>query len=705
MKTSIYTILIVALSCVCLTLGGVPAKRGPVWFTQPDGSRVSVRIIGDEFGHVMTDSDGHALVTDGQGFLTYASFQSDGKRTSSGVRYGSKGSEDVKNASRNIPWAAIRSHSGIKRKLMRAQCLETAASLRGRIATKASPASAKAIVILAEFSDLKFKFDKSYFEHMTNQTGYSYNGATGSVTDYFNDQIGDVLQVIFDVGPVVTLSRGYKYYGENNEKGEDKRAAQAAAEACRLADSAVNFAEYECVYIIYAGGSPADGSEDDDHIWPHSWDLESAGIRLFLDGKQITSYSMSPELQSKDNSSEKKLTGIGCFCHEFSHILGLPDFYDSDYEDSGGEANALWFSTSIMDGGSYNNNGNTPPGYNSIELEMLGLMEPEPIEAGAYTLEPLTKKRRAIRADSSNEGEYYLFECRALSGWDKYIGLGSGMLIYHVDKSLNPAGYSTTYEFDMTAWDRWDYREVNCNPNHECADLVEASPAATSTSQIFFPYSTHKSFSAITKPAFVYWSGEESVYSLNNIAKVDGNVTFTVSGPISLDLQDAYQDAVILNWHTDVEACKGLVSKIKWTDDEGIEHITDVAAYDNGKYAYTIEGLKPGRRYTASIYYLIDGEEAFPVRVEFNTPAINGLPFIFIKGAPRRVAASTDNSNKLPLRVHNAVNPKSIAWYFNGKEIHTSEDGYYHITTSGTLKACISYGNGTEEIIIKEIWK
>ena len=121
--------------------------------------------------------------------------------------------------------------------------------------------------------------------------------------------------------------------------------------------------------------------------------------------------------------------------------------YDSDYEASGGYSEGLWYSTSLMDGGCYNDNTNTPPCLNAIELDQLGIIEPEVLAVGDYVLRPLSEKKRFLRMDTDNPGEYFLFECRAASGWDQYMGsyggfVGSGLLIYHVDRSMNAAGYS-----------------------------------------------------------------------------------------------------------------------------------------------------------------------------------------------------------------------------------------------------------------------
>ena len=680
-----------------LPLGAVPARPGVLRHTQPDGTVVSYVIRGDEYGHYMMTTDGCAVCLDeASRTLCYAWYDAQGRKHATGVAVGPAASDEVRMRSREIPAARIRQ-----------------ASLRGRkrfhpsplpLATRAeeAPPVSRVIVILAQFPDQSFRFTRDYFINLLNKDNYTFEDATGSALEYFNAQFRGAREFVFDVGPVVTLPHEVAYYGEDDEEGNDLRAAEAAAHACLLSDPEVDFSKYDFVYVFYAGGNPADGGAADDHIWPHAWDFPSAGLRFRLDGKLMTDYAMSSELMNL-GKTELNFTGIGTFCHEFSHILGLPDLYDVDGEKSGGRSDALWDYLSLMDGGNYNNDGRTPPNYTAVELELLGLLEPEALVSGLYALEPMTTTRRCLRMDTDTEGEYFLFECRASTGWDRFIG-GSGMLVYHIDRSGRDAGYSELSEQNLTAAQRWEYNEVNCRPDHPCADLVEALPRASSVSQVFFPYSTHTSLSPTSDPPFLFWSGETSPYSLVNIKKNSngGTVSFTVNGPISLDSDDLFQDAAIFNWHTDVESCKRLSSFVRCVSDAGDTLTFTVPPYEAGKYALTLEELTPGMRYSFTICYLIDGEEAYPFSLSFSTARYGGLPYIHMGSSARRNSSST-NKNKIPLRVMNAQGATEVSWTLNGRGITTGPDGYYEIRSSGTLKARVSYRDGTEDIIVREV--
>ena len=686
--------------CYCLTclllaaipLGAVPARPGVLRHTQPDGSVVAYVIRGDEGGHWMATPDGCALSLDeATGALCYAYYDASGVKRSSGVAVGSPGSEKACAESRAIPVDRLMRASTLRRR--------TYAPVPQAPVTRGEKPVSRVIVLLAQFPDLSFRFGREYFQDLLTKRGYSYEGATGSALDYFEDQFQEKRSFVFDLGPVVTLSRNYAYYGEDDAAGNDIRSQVAAAEACMLSDAAVDFSQYDFVFVFYAGGNPADGGASDDHIWPNAWDFPSAGIRLVLDGRQLTSYAMASELMNVGRAS-LVLTGIGTFCHEFSHILGLPDLYDTDYEKSGGKSDGLWGNLSLMDKGNWNNEGRTPPNYSAIEMEMLYLVETEDLCAGNYALEPMTTRRRVLRMDTDTEGEYFLFECRASVGWDRFIG-GSGLLVYHLDCSERDAGWSERGEMNMTAMQRWFYNEINCRPDHPCARVITAQPRAAEVSQVFYPYGTHTVLSPSSDPPFAFWSGETSAYSLVGMKKTNGVVSFSVNGPIALDVEDVLQDAAIFNWHTEVESCKNLRTLARWTDAAGRSHEQIVPPYEPGKYSLTLEGLDPGSGYTLSLCYVIDGEEMYPFSLAFTTARYGGLPYIRMTAA--RLNSGLLQKNKIPLRVMNAQGARSVEWSLNGRSIAVGADGYYEIRSAGTLRAVVHYADGTQDIIVREV--
>ena len=695
-KRILTSLLLLALAS--MPLWAVKARPGLLRHVQPDGKVVTYRIIGDERGHYIVDTKGCALAFGPGGTtLYYATYDERGVLSRSEVPASSSvASPQLLSAARNIPSGKILGRG------MRTQMLsEPVPALRSRSAT---PNTVRTIVIPVAFSDLGFKNDVSSLYNLLMQTGYSVSGAAGCVKDYLDCQFDGQAVFVFDVAPVVTLSNDCAWYAKT-----DARNAEAVMEACCLSDAAVDFSLYDHVYVIYAGGNPADGGTGSDHIWPHAWDFRSAGFApLTLDGVQVNRYAMSSELM-KNSSGARILSGIGTICHEFSHLLGLPDLYDTDEEKSGGKSDALWRCLSLMDAGNYNDDTRMPPMYGAIELEILGLVDCEPLKTRSYTLEPISSgTRRVLRMEADVEGEYFLFECRTNSNWDKFIG-GSGLLIYHIDRSERNAGFSEKNGFVLTAAQRWSpqYSEINCRPDHQCADLVEATAGASldasSVTDVFFPRGNVTSFSPSTNPSFSFWSGEKSPYSILNIKKEGSAVTFLVSGPITPDDIDVFQDAAIITWHTDVESLGERPCSIRLSTLQGVVFQKSVDPYQAGCYSATFEGLNPGAAYSIDIFYPGEssGEELYKFSVEIVTSQYGGLPYIYMKSYARRSSATGES--KLPLRVINARGSRSVSWYFNDSEIYTGPDGYFVPSHSGDLKARIVYSDGTEEIILRHI--
>ena len=691
-------------------VSATPALKGSFLRTQPDGSSFYVTLTGDEFSRLALTSDGRPVIKDADGWYCYADISADGRRTSSGVHVigtqtNGRAEEYIGRTQSVRPAAyvlnAVNTASKSRRALM--QRLIDSAAERTRTATAGS--ETRAIILLAQFPDLKFTYSRSDFEKLVNQKGYGVNGASGSISDYFSDQFGDARSFTFDIGPVVTLSRSYSYYGKNDSQGNEDNAYLAAVEACRLSDGEVDFSRYDLdgdgyvdnVFVFYAGTDEARGA-DDDHIWSHSWAIkDGAGVDVTLDGVGLNVYAMTSELAYYSSLGKSALTPIGSFCHEMAHTLGLKDMYDTDYENSGGQSKGVWGSVSLMDSGNYNNEGRTPPNFTALELDMLGIGECLDLKVGSCSLTAGEKKY--YKGETDFKGESYYFECRAASGWDEYIG-GSGLLIYHVDRSERDAGYSTLYERVLAADERFTLNEVNCRPDHQCAYLVGTKASCTGISEVFWPNGSRNSFNANTSPAFAYWSGTKSEISLSDISRSGKTVSFNVSGPVSITSVEVFQDAAIVCWESGMggtQACN-----IRWTGG-GTTSTASVEPYESGKYAYIIEGLSEKTDYAVSAYFGSASDEAsirtFTTRAYYSS----GYPFIYLGSAERESDGKFVAGTKIPLRVYNAPGVAKVDWYFDDKSISSTATGYYALPGNGVLKAVVQYKDGSADIITKNV--
>lgn len=703
-------IAVIILLTASMRMLAAPAERGIHTYVQPDGTTVQFRIIGDEFSRNIITSDGCAITMDDAGYYCYAFYDFMGGKHNSNIRLGSKGHAAVSAAaaSHNIPILSSSANASRMRATagrVRAEAAKhTAASLAVR--TRGGKASIRTLIIPVQFPDLKMKYSSADFDAMLNSPGYNLNGATGSAKDYFQDQFEGKCGIEFVVSPIVTVSKGYAYYGKNNADDFDSHPEEIVWEACRALDAQIDFSEYDIdndgkvdqVFVFVAGEDESRGAGED-HIWSHQWSIEEAGIRLILDGRQISTYAMSTELVS--NGAHNILAPIGTFCHEFSHCLGLNDLYDTEHDwDDADRSDGVWQYTSLMDYGNYNNDGRTPPNYNAIEMETLGTGSMKALNEGTHTMAPLSQEKSYFKAETDTPGEYYLFECRAAEGWDRYIH-GSGMLIYHIDSwtSRNDAGYSETYGMGMTAADRWDYNCINGNKLHPCVDIVEATPGASIVSEVFWPSNGRNSFSTDTDPAYIYWNGKGPEHIISGIKKSGTSVSFSVTSSLSIESVEAFQDAAIILW-TGQGIGKG---RISLTDPAGHTRTEEVPPYGTNMYSFIFEGLQPRTTYKVTVYDA--SGNGHNISDEFTTKAYysEGYPFIFLNSADRNSDGSFKKGSRLPLRVFNAENAKEVLWYFDEHVLSSDGSGYFFTENSGNIKAVITYSDGTRDIISKYI--
>lgn len=414
---------IISLVIVCvmaMMAYAVPARRGWQTRTQADGTTIEVQQFGDEFYHYMINRDGKQV------------------REINGMY-------EVVGEAPTTEMAKARRAKGVARRQ------------RKDVGTTPNLAP-KGVVILANFSNKSMQsgHTNATFDELCNATNCTVNSGYPSAAQYFADQSNGAYRPQFDVFGPVTLSRNVAYYGTDNpgeDEGDDQHATDAVVEACILANQqfTINWSDYDSdndgyvdfVYVIYAGKGQADGGTSET-IWPHNWDVTSAisygyctytNAQRTLGGKKIDNYAMSGEI------SGNSLGGIGTLCHEFGHVMGLPDLYDTSYGTN--YNNCLtpndW---NIMDGGSYNGDGHCPPNYDPWEKDFFGWHTPinlgnEGQNVTLYANGTANYQAYQINANGSyvsptTSGERYYIENRQKVGWDAPL-TGHGMLIWKVN--------------------------------------------------------------------------------------------------------------------------------------------------------------------------------------------------------------------------------------------------------------------------------
>lgn len=389
------------------------------------------------------------------------------------------------------------------------------------------------LIILVSFADRAFTYTRENFDSLASQPGYSRNGATGSVKDYYYDVSFGQLELNPTVVGPYTLSQPMAYYGATGPSFSDVNPKEMVSEACALADSEIDFSQFDmnndgivdAVHVIFAGAGEASTGETD-AIWPHRWNFyPSDSFNITFDGVSLKDYSCSAEKMGSG------MDGIGTICHEFGHVLGLPDLYDTDYAGSGGQATAIntW---SIMASGSYNNCSNTPASFTAYEKYRLNWLQLDTLEvAGEYVLPPLMDSNKAYIITSLYEDEFFVFENRNQSSWDTYVP-NSGGLIFHVKRE-------------------GDYN-INCDPNYQKYDIEEAdrNDDDNTLATDVFPSAQYNNFFAdYSQPNSILWNGESLNKPITRITRdtSDNCIRFRFMIPDSSAIVETIHESIKLS--------------------------------------------------------------------------------------------------------------------------------------------------------------
>lgn len=551
MKKGIIGALLLLLA---VQMWGIPARRTTFKVRQSDGTELSLMLCGDEFYHFTATTDGVPVVQATDGNYYYGIWSDTGLMPSDGLAHNA----ESRKADETAYIDGLRSdvYDGISARWTQRRARRTAhravgsplrAPLQGTQSPRSYKGQKKGLIILVNYTDVKFQssHNNAMYTAMANNENYKGNNQYGSVRDYFYSQSYGQFELLFDVVGPVQLSHNMAYYGGNVNDG-DSHPGEMAAEACMLANSQVNFADYDWdgdgevdqVFVLYAGYGEAYPGADPNTIWPHEWNLYDSdyGKRLYLDGVYINTYACSNELQGISGTTS---CGIGTICHEFSHCLGLMDLYDTSYSGNFG-----MFTWSLMDYGSYLDDGNCPAPYTSYERWLCGWLDPVELDSPQKIsgMKPITDTPEAyIIYNDAYPDEYYLLENHQLKGWGSKA-YGHGLLVLHVD-------------YDASVWNK---NTINNTSSRQRLTVIPADNKLDETSESVTgdPFPGSKSKTALTDAT----TPAATLYNLNTdgrryMGKPIENITETSDGTISFDFMGGvYVPAPVALPATDVHA-------------------------------------------------------------------------------------------------------------------------------------------------------
>ena len=448
--------LIICLMLCSLTTWAAKAESIPVQVRQADGSVVTVILRGDEHINWYTTLDGVLLVQGADNNYYIGKVEKSGNliatkqlaheahtRSQAELNliakqdkekfyaYVNKIAEESENAYNNSP-------------LTRGPIIDSG---YGGVPYFPHTGSPKALVILAEFQDTTFTIQdtkKVFTNYLMNEDHFSdkrynqdqnYKGVRG----YFKDCSYGKFTPVFDVVGPIKLPKAHAVYGAGNDRMD-----LLLADACAAVDGMVNFADYDAnndgivdlVYVIYAGHSANTSGNKDTNIWPKSGTIT---ISNKFDGKSIRRYGVSNELNGSEKTSKnnKKINGIGLFCHEFSHTLGLPDIYayNTDAENQDNQGMEYW---DIMDGGTGIRGGRVPASYLAWEREVMGWMNIDELknDITINNLKSIDNGGKAYKiVNPKNSNEYIVLQSIQKGAWNQGWGdntYGKGLFAYRI---------------------------------------------------------------------------------------------------------------------------------------------------------------------------------------------------------------------------------------------------------------------------------
>lgn len=351
-----------------------------------------------------------------------------------------------------------------------------------------------ALTLLGQYSNLPANYSQQTFQNLL----FDGPNPTGTVTEYYN-------QVSYNQLHFTGSAKGWynvpgsleQYTGTNNGLGP-QGGPRFVLDLIIEADQTLNFADYIQYYdnqgrprigFIAAVHSGADAAAGAYNIWSHRWtfavitggqpyitnDIDPvSGLPVMIDGD----YAIQPEFEGSNNFNGPLIT-IGVFTHEFGHIFGLPDLYDTDYSSSG---LGNWC---LMAGGTYGGNGNTPhtPVHMSAWCKkQLGWITPINVTAALDNLSVPNVQENPVLyrtwKNSSAGPEYFLVENRQKLGFDIHLP-AAGLLIYHIDETRTGNTNENRYLVDLEQAD--GMRQLNNGSNN--GDAGDPFPGITNNTR------------------------------------------------------------------------------------------------------------------------------------------------------------------------------------------------------------------------------
>ena len=334
------------------------------------------------------------------------------------------------------------------------------------------------LVVAAEFPDIPYNVSIATLQSEWNQ-----------VAKYYQEVSYGKLALTFSLLGWVKLPYNEAHYGADCPgepgggiddagcSGQDE-SWNIAQDAAVLVRSNVTFANYDYYVFLHSGnGQESSGVSND--VWSVTY-IGGVPISPCLNVQEncnqltITRFSIVPELEAGG------AVPFGVYCHEFGHLLGLPDLYNTN---TGKSRNGPW---ELMDAGTWNGHpfGSMPAelsAWSRMKLEWLPTSSIEVLNPDLnehVLVNPLESSNlngyRAAIVEASNAQSYFL-EVREPIGFD--VGLPDwGVVAYSIQDGGGSIDMFTLPRVDNTQAFHVGSSFATAEPKEGLAFKVVAGP-------------------------------------------------------------------------------------------------------------------------------------------------------------------------------------------------------------------------------------
>lgn len=558
------------LVCTSIVAWSVPAYPGVIKATQPDGSVIEIILQGDENMHWAKSVDGYTLLRNSDNFWTLACPDEQGWLHPSQYIY------------RNDAHIAQEASVAPGLRFPQEQLLAQRHELSMRRAKNSDlqvdgtfPAKGenKLLLLMLNYSDTDTTFSTAHFDKMMNEKNYN---SIGSFRDFYLENSYGQLDITTVVTRWVTLPYAKSYYGSD-------RAIEMIQHGLNIIQDEIDLADFDNdgdgildgLAVIHQGtGQEYSGNPGE--IWSHS----NIIYGMAFDGIQVRRYTIQPELLTAYGDMAR----IGVICHEFGHNLGAPDFYDSDYEGSGGyyQGTGTW---DLMSSGAWNGTqGDRPAHINMWQKIQCGWVTPVELTTSQSVTNMLPAHSNAVayRFDTTVPGEYFILENRQQEGAFDVALPGHGLLVYHAnDAKIKNTVYSNMVNASYPQAMYLVCASAPCDPDYSVSSYGDVNTAGAA-----FPGTSHVTdFNDATLPSTRSTSGRNTYKGLSQIKEsVDGVVSFTFTNegaplsPINFTARNE-RGCVMLNWEMP-QGAKGVKHFTIYRNDVSLGTTTDYSFID-----------------------------------------------------------------------------------------------------------------------------